>query len=329
MPDFPEIRPSDSFAALFLKRRHGITAETCFLLYEEKPDEFGAKRIEMLHCTSSAIFVQYFVVETRETNPEEIGRIERLEPGFAVASTSQRLLAKHFDEIAFAAGRDALHVSVKGTKAFSLSSDGPTAERVAHLRERVRTLLRPPQPAQVLHPDVERIQKGPTILVDGANVARMPTMWGAQSGKGFGRIQPLATVKQALLRKGYFPLIIYDASLRTDRTMDVPLLDGDVAPIPPHAKTPTTLEADDFILGVAETHDPAKRYDKWFILSGDFFRTRAAKYPTVDLNRRLVEVTWNGPTPLFTVAGDPNFHHVRNPKAVPREMLPPGGPAIR
>ena len=328
MPD--DLSPpslKDSFAAAYLRRRQNIEPEQCFRIFEAKPDEFGFRRVEGLLAGSEFLFVQYYVVGTRETDPEVIGRIQRTETAFVAVGATARAEARHYDEIHFSAENGEITVQVKGVPTFSVPCAGAD-EVVSSLRKQLRELLRPRTSAPAAHADVELVTKAPTIFVDGANVARMATIWGSISGKGYGRVEPLIAVKKHLMKKGYFPLIVYDASLRNDSTMDVKRLDEEIAPRPPHFKSETTMEADSYILAAADTHEESQPLDKWFIVSNDAFRDHHRTFSGIDFDRRLVTVSWIGATPAFTIVGSRNYHHVDNPNAVNRRLLPRAGPPV-
>lgn len=316
------------FAAAFLSKRQGITPEACFTVHQEPPDDFGSRCVQLVHTPSEAIFVEFYQVGTRQSDPIELGRIERTSEGYVLASAQGRLTAKHFEALHFKAAPGGVELSVKGQTLFAIQTPAQVAsELTPKLRETVRASLRQRATQQQDHPDLTLIRRAPAILVDGANIARMTTLWG-RGGTGHGRIEPLEIAKKHLLKKGYFPLIIYDSTLRKDPSMDLRKLDEEVAPVPPHMRAPSAMEADDYILTTAATYEPADKLDKWYILSGDFFRSRTDKFPSVDLDRRLVEVDWVGATPTFTVSGPKGWTHKAKTTGPRREMLPTAGPPI-
>lgn len=319
---------ADSFAATYLDRRQGIKAEHCFLLHEETPDAFGSRRVEAVIAGAACFFIEYYVVGTRESDPSILGRIERKDEGYVASGGTSLVNATHYDELHFVAKDGGLTVSVKGTQAFSVPLAN-ASDLLETVRKEVRDLLRPREARPPPHKDNQLSTQAPNILIDGSNIARMATMWGTIGGRNFGRIEPLLAVKNHLLRKGYFPLIVYDSSLRNDKTMDTIRLDSEVAPIPPHTRAHSTMEADQYLLEVAETFDPSKPLDKWFVVSNDAFRDHEKAFPGVELDRRLVTVSWTGATPVFTVVGSKNYHHTRNPTAAPRQILPRAGPPVQ
>ena len=328
--EWPSLDPSESFAALWMKRRRDIRTEACLRIFTGLETQSGQQVVEALHSGNKVYFVQFYVLENLETEPRLLGEISREINAYIVASSSVRVEAKHYGEITIRGAPGVVQFAVKKTHVFDLPAAPPEELIATRVGSMIRSLLAPketkPAPRDIRLR--EKHPHAPRIYIDGANIARMATFWNGNKNTGRnGRVEALRATKNSLFRLGYYPIIIYDPSLRTDPTIDLNALDQDVAPAPPHMRAEPNMEADVFLLSAASNYDSAQGLDGKYIITMDKFEDHRTKFPDFDFESRLVCVRWALDQPTFYIPSR-NWHHKHNTAARAPEMLPRAGPAL-
>lgn len=306
----PSKSSSASFVAQWLEETEGIEIRDVYEWGQEQDETLWTRRYELCLTDSILLVGAHWDYDGRWSDPREVGRIELVDEGYRVRSGSDSVSAKHVAEINVIEKDGKILVGSHGDWPIELPTNPEIQDPCGSLRSLIQRLASKDHDEQgtrsVQDLDLQLVEEAPTVVIDAANIARdQRHPWGS-GGRGHGRVEPLRHVRERILERGYFPVFVYDASLRRDESMNLTALDEEVAPRPPHFKAPSSEDADIYILEfLADHHRSSGSEQGGFAVTNDRFEEYRGRYPDLALDDVLATVRWVATTPSILMGDRP------------------------